>query len=102
VSALEIHYAEEWAALYVDGKLDEVGDTYVTEERALELAGVTCVHDDAFMRGQTHREGVAQTLSDVTDYRERRATARERAELLRQRAADLLRQAELAEAGGAS
>jgi hypothetical protein len=31
---LEIHYADEWAALYVDGKLERVGDSYLAEERA--------------------------------------------------------------------
>lgn len=86
---LEIHYAEEWAALYVDGKLDRVGDTYNTEERAFELAGVTTVQDAAFMRGQNYRDGVAQTLEEVREYaadRDRRLA--EAADLERQ-AADL-------------
>ncbi len=39
-SNLEIHYAGEWAALYVDGKLEEVGDAYIAEERAFALLGV--------------------------------------------------------------
>lgn len=73
---LEIHYADDWAALYVDGKLDRVGDAYNTEERALSLAGVATVHDDAFMRGQSQRDGVAQTLDEVAAY------ARERDERL--------------------
>lgn len=69
---LEIHYADDWAALYKDGKLDRVGDSYLAEERVLELLGVTVVHDDAFMRGQSHRDGVAQTLDEVAEYERER------------------------------
>lgn len=69
---LEIHYESEWAALYVDGTLDRVGDAYLAEERALELCGVTIVQDDAFMRGQKHRDGVAKTLTEVEGFRSQR------------------------------
>lgn len=70
---LEIHQAEEWAALYVDGKLDRVGDAYLADERALELCGVKVVQDNAFMRGQNQRSGVAQTLTEVEEYADDRA-----------------------------
>lgn len=69
---LEIHYAEEWAALYRDGELVTVGDSYVAEEQAFALLGVKTVHDDAFMRGQSHRDGVAKTIQEVTEYQEKR------------------------------
>lgn len=70
---LEIHYDGEWAALYGDGKLITVGDADVAEEEALELCGVTIVRDNAFMRGQDHRDGVAQTLEEVAEYSDQRA-----------------------------
>ncbi|MFY1595521.1 hypothetical protein [Micromonospora sp. WMMD737] len=71
---LEIHYAQGWAALYVDGQLDPntVGDSYHAEEKAFELLGVKQVQDDAFMRGQIHRDGVAPTLDEVAAYRQAR------------------------------
>jgi hypothetical protein len=72
---MQIHYEDEWAALYVDGKLDRVGDARNTEERAFELLGVTIVQDDAFMRGQTSRDGVARTLADVDAYADTRDAA---------------------------
>lgn len=87
---LEIHYnGDDWAALYVDGELAVVGDSYLAEERAFELLGVTIVQDDAFMRGQTRAAGVAPTLDEVQAYR----TAREQARELRAEAARLLAEA---------
>ena len=91
---LQIHYAEQWAALYRDGELVTVGDTYVAEEQAFELLGVTRVHDDAFMRGQTSRGGVAQTLDEVRDYANDRAANIARAAILREDAARLLAEAD--------
>jgi hypothetical protein len=85
---LEIHYDpdREWAALYVDGQLDGVGDAYVREERAFELCGVQQVKDNAFLRGQDRRDGVAKTLAEVAEYRrarDDRAAARKREEAAR-------------------
>jgi hypothetical protein len=91
---LEIHYADEWAALYVDGKLERVGDTYLAEERAFELLGVTTVQDSAFLRGQTSREGCAQNLDEVGAYRDARDTAIERARRLEAEAREALAMAE--------
>jgi len=68
----EIHVADDWAALYIDGQLDRVGDAYLADERLREIFGVKTVDDDAFMRGQTYSEGVAPTLDDVTVYRHAR------------------------------
>jgi hypothetical protein len=90
---LEIHYADEWAALYVDGKLDRVGDSYLAEERAFEILGVRTVQDDAFMRGQSHRDGVAQTLDEVREFAKDREAKRARATELRAEADRLLREA---------
>jgi hypothetical protein len=90
---LEIHYAEEWAALYVDGRLERVGDSYLAEERAFEILGVTTIQDDAFLRGQTSRDGVAKTLSDVAAYRAQRDEQRAEADRLRREAERLLAEA---------
>lgn len=93
---LEIHYSGDWAALYVDGQLDPdtVGDSYIAEERALELMGVTQVVDDAFMRGRTGREGVAETLDQVRAFKEHRDYLVEKAEQLEAQADELRSQAE--------
>jgi hypothetical protein len=90
---LEIHYAEEWAALYKDGKLERVGDSYLAEERAFELLGVTIVQDDAFMRGQHHRDGVAKDLDEVDVYRWGRSARNETAAAKRAEAERLLAEA---------
>lgn len=90
---LEIHYAEEWAALYVDGKLMVVGDSYLAEERAFQLLGVKQIHDDAFMRGQTSRDGVAQTVDAVIAYRADRQAREDKASKLREEAKLLLAEA---------
>ena len=90
---MEIHYAEEWAALYVDGKLKTVGDSYLAEEMALNLLGVKIVQDDAYMRGQNQRDGVAKTLDEVHEYRVKRDAALARAAELRAQAAELEAQA---------
>lgn len=94
---LEIHYEGEWAALYVNGNLEEVGDSYHAEERAFELLGVTTIQDDAFMRGQTQRSGVANTLAEVEEYRVARRAALDLAASLREQAAVLLAEADEAE-----
>lgn len=90
---LEIHYADEWAALYVDGKLARVGDAYLAEERAFELLGVKIVQNDAFMRGQNQKSGVAQTLDEVAAFATEREEKRQRAAELRAEAARLLTEA---------
>jgi hypothetical protein len=69
MTCYELHYEDEWAALYVDGKLVTVGDAYSSEEYAFSLLGVKQVHDNAFMRGQNGRDGVAQTLDEAAVYR---------------------------------
>lgn len=96
---LEIHSSGDWAALYVDGRLDQVGDAHNAIERALEIAGVKCVDDDAFMRGQQHRNGVAPTLADIEAYRTARAGRQAAAAGLRAQAAELAAQADAIEKG---
>lgn len=90
---LQLHHAGDWAALYVNGVLDVVGDAYLSRERALELCGVLEVDDDAFMRGQTSRDGVARTLEEVAEYRRTRDDGLARAAQLRTEAERLLARA---------
>lgn len=91
---IEIHYDEEWAACYVDGRLAVVGDSYLAEEKAFELLGVKQVSDDSFMRGQRSRDGVAQTLQEVEEYRTRRTERERQASALEVEASRLLREAD--------
>lgn len=86
----------EWSALYVDGRLEKIGDHYVVNEFAFELAKVQVIQDDAFLRGGDGVErngdkstGPARTLEEIEAYRHMRddelrkaASARAEAELL--------------------
>lgn len=94
---LEIHYDPkgEWAALYVDGKLDydTVGDSYHAEERALALCGVKLVENSPFLRGGNQREHAAPTVADIDEYRQRMAEREQRAAELRAEAQRLMDEA---------
>ncbi len=92
--SLVIYEADEWSALYVDGKLERVGDSYYVEEKAFELAGVTVIQDDAFMRGQDRREGVAKSLDEIIVFKSQRDLDQKRANELREQAAELLAKAD--------
>lgn len=89
VMELEIHEAEEWSALYIDGKLERVGDSYLAVEKVFELLGVKVVQDNAFMRGQYAREGVAPTLADIESFRVERDARQAEADELAARADEL-------------
>lgn len=75
------------------GRLDRVGDAYLSEERAFELLGVKQVHDDAFMRGQSQADGVARTLDEVAVYRALRDSAKAEADALRAESERLIAEA---------
>lgn len=69
----------EWSALYVDGKLERIGDHYLVKERAFELAKVQVIQDNAFLRGGDgiERNGdkttaPARTLEEIETYRSQR------------------------------
>lgn len=97
---LEIHYHSEWAALYVDGRLDttSVGDSYVAEERALELCGVKVVTGSDFLMGGNQRKHAAQTLQELARYNARVEAKQRAADALKEQAARLLEEAALIEA----
>ena len=69
---------EEWSALYIDGKLDIVGDHYLIDERISELAGVTTRNSDSFMRDGEDRSSVAKTLEEIQEF-EQEQSGREEA-----------------------
>lgn len=101
---LEIHYCgEEWAALFVDGKLHTIGDSYVAEERALIMCGVKTVSNEDggsdVLRGGTGRDNYARTLEEVAAYRAEREQREATAAHLREKAAQYLAEAEAVEKG---
>lgn len=98
MSEVEIHEAEEWSAVYLDGRLIRVGDSYLADEWVREHFGVVTVQDDAYLRGQTSAAGVAQTLDEVREYATQRSQRKANAETLRFQASELLAQAEKLEA----
>ncbi len=94
MTTYEIHHAEEWSAVYMDGKLvSGPGDSYLQHEWLLEHFGVEQVQDDAFMRGQNRAEGAAQTIDEVEAYRLDRDAALMKADRLRREAAALVAKA---------
>jgi hypothetical protein len=101
---LELHYSADstWAALYADGALVQVGEAAPAEEKAFELTGVVQVHDEAFLRGQTSRDGVAPSLADVAAYRHQRDRAKNDADALRRMAQRILDEADALENGTAA
>jgi hypothetical protein len=79
--------AEEWSALYIDGKLDRVSDAYLVDERVGEILGVKVISGDEgedFLRGGNTREDVAQTLTDISDWKSAQEAESGKAELLAQ------------------
>jgi hypothetical protein len=78
---------EETSALYQDGKLLDVGDHYIIDEKISQLLGVTDIHSDAFFRGGNDYDNVAKTLKEIAIYEEKAEeteAAAEAAELERQ------------------
>jgi len=89
---------EEWSALYVDGKLEQVGDHYLIDERITTLLQIREVHSDDFMRGGFHRKDVASTLEEIGIYAEERIATEMKADELRAKANTLRAEAAAIEA----
>ena len=83
----------DWSALYIDGKLERVGDHYLIDEKLQELFGVQTVSSDDFMRGQDEAAFVAQTIDEVVTYHTARKNRQEEAARLREEAATLTERA---------
>lgn len=78
---------EETSALYKDGKLLEVADHYLIDEKISQLLGVIDINSDAFFRGGNDYDTVAKTLSEIAIYEqtaEETEAAAEAAEFERQ------------------
>lgn len=90
---IQFHHADDWTAVYLNGQLVRVGDTYLAEEWLHREVGVVDVFDDAFMRGQNSRDGVAQTLDEVASFATERDVKIARATALREEASRLLSEA---------
>jgi hypothetical protein len=88
--------SNEWSALYVDGKLDIVGDHYLIDDRIMVLTGVEEIPSEDFMRGGNSRQDVAPTLDALATYQiENGAKEQEaQAQALRDQAAALIAQAD--------
>lgn len=89
---------EEWSALYLNGKLYSVGDTYNRYEEIISLLGIGHEQSDDFLCGGLGRSDVALTLDDMYAYRNVRIQREERVRELRARADELAREAAQLEA----
>lgn len=92
--------SDDWSALYIDGKLDRVGDHYLVDERISEIAGVMNVYSDDFLRGGDSRDDVAETTEQINEYGALRAERENRASELRVQAQRLLEEAQRLEYEG--
>lgn len=88
---------EEWSALYVDGRLDRIGDSYLADERIAELAGVIEGESDV-MRAVNTRDEAPKTLDELADREGELQTRIESAAILRAEAQRLLDEAASIEA----
>ena len=84
---------EGWSALYVDGRLDRLGDSYNVTERIEALLGVVSQESEV-MDAIQHRDEAPSTLAELRAMEAERRKLRDEAEALRQQAADLIAQAE--------
>ena len=83
---------EEWAALYVDGKLDTVGDSYLIDDRIIELTGVDD-REGNFLLGGNTRDDCAQTIDQIEVYEAERDIQIAKAARLREEAEKLIEEA---------
>lgn len=60
--------SDDWSALYIDGKLDMVGDHYLIDERISSLMKVTVIDSDSFMLGRNFEYEVARTLNEIEKF----------------------------------
>lgn len=83
---------EEWSALYVDGKLDTVGDNYRIDDRIIELTGVE-EREGNFLLGGKSYDDAAQTIEEIDQYEAGRSTREDEAAALEEQARQLLAKA---------
>jgi hypothetical protein len=90
---------DDWSALYVDGKLEAVGDHYVIQEKLLDLLEISWEQSNDFLQGGNYRQDVAETYDELLTYRAQRQNREARASALREKAQELIRQAAALEDG---
>lgn len=88
--SVTIYEDEEWSAVYLDGKLQRVGDSYLADEWVRSHYGIETVQSADFLRGGTQRADVAPTLEALEEYRRDRESREARAAELRAEADRLL------------
>jgi len=89
----------EWSGVYLDGKLQRVGDTYLADEWVREHFGVVTIQSADYMRGGDLRSEAAQTLDEIRAYTYEREAREQRATDLRAEADRLRAEADALEAG---
>jgi len=93
IKDIEVHFAEDWAAVYENGELayehhvDDMFDFLFSKLKIKE------VHDDAFLRGGSG-QNTAKTLVEVYEYRQQRELKLDQAKLLLEQASELREEAE--------
>ncbi len=87
------HGTGEWSALYLRGKLQTVGDTYLVWEKLVDILDIEEVHNDDFMQGGDHYIHVAKTLGEVRVYEQKRVGHENKQQQLIDEAATLEAQA---------
>lgn len=93
IDILVVEGSHDWSALYINGKLERVGDHYLIHDRLMDKLGIAVEQSDAFLIGGDGRENAAQTVDEYRAEVRRRATAAETAEELERRAAEMLAEA---------
>lgn len=85
--------SEDWSALYVDGKLEVIGDHYWVQEKLIQILSVEVYSSDDFLRGGNSRKEAAQTLEELEAFQALRAQAERDADALEFQARQLEDQA---------
>lgn len=91
--------SDEWSAVYLDGELQRVGDSYLADEWVREHFGVETIQSDDFLRGGDKRDDVAPTLAALKEWTDDRDARKRWADELREQAADLVARAAQVERG---
>lgn len=97
-----VYTDEEWSALYIDGKLEIVGDHYLIDNRLQEILGVVTIESDAFMLGGSTHEDVAQTIDQIEAFEDAASKLRAEASQLRSLAQEMQQRADSLEAEAGS
>ena len=60
---------DEWSALYQDGKLVVIGDSYLSDYYLANYLKVEDIDSDDFLMGGSTRDQAAKTLQEIEDYK---------------------------------